>query len=1372
MTPNLLTEQLLSFLTGLRQEGYIIGVGQLVAVEHLIFALAERGELPENPRDLKTYIAPLICQSPEEQVDFYQRFEYFVLPAAETQAHLSEHTEQVIEKFQWRNMLWKNSFWLILIVLLLVVGNVYKQEILDFFSSQQQTEQVDSPQQPAQPQTIQEPVIPQDPVQQAKPDEPKPDLNKNKDESHSTTIPSWVYFVVGLLPLLWWLWRRNQQAFLRRQLPTSPPDIKQLFVQHIKADLFSTVKLARSSQQLRKHIDVPSTRLDMDASLQATLNNSGFFVPIYTTRKQSPEYLILVDRATFKDHHSLLVDELLDHLHEEGVYFKRFYFDTDPRRCYAENDGQPLSLQILASRYPEHRLLMFSDAQGLIEPLTGQLANWVRQLFDWEQRSVLMFSSEAHLQNRQQLLQGVDFMVVPASAQGLAALAAQWQAEPISLQAAELQRYPRYLLMRPRRVLERHPLDKDELAQLMAQLKQYLDEDGLLWLAACAIYPEVKWQLTVYLGQQLDVLSAERLGQLAKLPWLRYGYMPDWLRQALIAHLSKQQDQQIREVLATLLTQAIDQSEFDFKVALPKGTVATVQWMLKRWVKQVDSLDGLRDTVFVSFMQNKLSVRLPRVWQRFMKVKRSYRVYAAAASVVLGIWLGFSFLQSSGINQADLNALRQLEQEIGIKLEQVDLEAISSTDSDIRKNGYAMGENNRVIIGLNLDDSKLSAISDNIISLKKLQKLSLIGTKIEKIPDSLTQLQNLNYLDLSSTQITQLPAPLLELKNLQRLNLDSNKITQLPKEILNLNLEILWETGYIRKGIAVGDNPLTSPPPEIIQQGQEAIRQYFGVDASNNKAKQNTADLQIIKQLEQEIGQKLAQVKIDEVDIDFINRENGYAVDQNNNVIGLSLSQLKLAQIPNAVLLLKNLQKLSIIGNDIEILPTSFGQLQNLTYLDLSFNQLKKLPASFGQLQNLSSLFLNKNPLQALPTSFKQLQSLNTLGLAYTQLKALPTWFGQLQNLTSLDFGGNPIQELPESFAQLQNLTELALNDNQLKELPASFGQLKNLTTLMLVDTQLTTLPASFAQLQNLKILGLGNNPLQELPESLGQLQNLNSLDLSNIQLKVLPDWLGQLQNLTELSVTGMPLQALPAWLLQLQKLEELRLDNTQLTTLPTWFGKLQSLTTLDLSENALQTLPTEFSQLQKLDVLLLNDNQLQTLPESFGQLQRLRELYLNNNRLQKLPTSFGQLQSLRSLNLSNTQLKQLPAPLKQLQNLGILYLMNNQLKELPVWLGQLQKLNKLVLDHNQLTELPAWVWELDFLKDLRLSSNKITVLPKEILNLNVEIKWDNPSSSYARNKGIYVKDNPLTSPPPEVIQQGQEAIRDYFAEAKQDLKK
>ena len=132
----------------------------------------------------------------------------------------------------------------------------------------------------------------------------------------------------------------------------------------------------------------------------------------------------------------------------------------------------------------------------------------------------------------------------------------------------------------------------------------------------------------------------------------------------------------------------------------------------------------------------------------------------------------------------------------------------------------------------------------------------------------------------------------------------------------------------------------------------------------NNKQEQLT-DLAIIKQLEQEIGKKLDQISLDKITSDF---DNGYAVDENKNVVGLNLDESELYTIPNALINLKNLQKLSLYSNKIDELPAAFGQLQKLSYLGLENNQLKKLPISFVQLQNLGRLDLSRNQLKELPT--------------------------------------------------------------------------------------------------------------------------------------------------------------------------------------------------------------------------------------------------------------------------------------------------------------------------------------------------------------------------------------------------------------------
>jgi small GTP-binding protein len=181
----------------------------------------------------------------------------------------------------------------------------------------------------------------------------------------------------------------------------------------------------------------------------------------------------------------------------------------------------------------------------------------------------------------------------------------------------------------------------------------------------------------------------------------------------------------------------------------------------------------------------------------------------------------------------DLDIIKQIEQEINKKLPQISLDKITNFLN--RENGYAVDENNNVI-GLNLDKLELINIPEPLVLLKKLENLSIVGNKIEKLPASFGQLQNLSDLNLEENQLKELPASLLELRNLQKLCLNNNEFNQLSKKILDLNLELYWidcEDLYgiygeeKESGIAVGDNPLTSPPPEVIKQGQQAIIDYF-----------------------------------------------------------------------------------------------------------------------------------------------------------------------------------------------------------------------------------------------------------------------------------------------------------------------------------------------------------------------------------------------------------------------------------------------------------------------------------------------------------------------------------------------------------------
>ena len=116
-------------------------------------------------------------------------------------------------------------------------------------------------------------------------------------------------------------------------------------------------------------------------------------------------------------------------------------------------------------------------------------------------------------------------------------------------------------------------------------------------------------------------------------------------------------------------------------------------------------------------------------------------------------------------------------------------------------NGYALNDAGQVI-GL-------------IFRLAELQDVSLIG-----------ELRHLIWLDLRGNHLINV-TPLAGLTQLTYLDLRNNLLTTLPEAFLDRDIEIFWKNSYFYEGINLYGNPLTTPPPEIVKQGNEAIHDYF-----------------------------------------------------------------------------------------------------------------------------------------------------------------------------------------------------------------------------------------------------------------------------------------------------------------------------------------------------------------------------------------------------------------------------------------------------------------------------------------------------------------------------------------------------------------
>ncbi|MFZ2726109.1 MAG: COR domain-containing protein [Methylococcaceae bacterium] len=154
----------------------------------------------------------------------------------------------------------------------------------------------------------------------------------------------------------------------------------------------------------------------------------------------------------------------------------------------------------------------------------------------------------------------------------------------------------------------------------------------------------------------------------------------------------------------------------------------------------------------------------------------------------------------------------------------------------------------------------------------------------------------------------------------------------------------------------------------------------------------------------------------------------------------------------------------------------------------------------------------------------------------------------------------------------------------------------------------------------------------------------------------------------------------------------------------------------------------------------------------------QLQQLYLCRNQLSDI-NALARLINLTELDLRVNQLSDINS-LAGLINLTTLVLSHNQLSDINALSG-LINLTTLILNHNQLSDINALTGLIN-LTTLILSHNQLTPLPEWTLNLGLDIEW----GSY--KKGLHLQGNPLESPPIEIIQQGNAAIKAYFDSLKE----
>ena len=507
----------------LRQEGFRLGVDHQLRVQELL-SVRTMDAMHVGPANLKTLLCPLFATNRAQQETFYRVFDEVHADVAKL-APVKPGPVPVPERASgvWERMA---RPWIFALLFALAAGGLYWK----LRPGPAPAIHVPIPPTPP-PQTgpIQrERVFPIDPAR-------LPHL-RLPDESRA---PRWTAVAAPLLAFgAFALFRAaRRKACVDRQEGLKPPHYWPLKVEPPAKAIYPPAEVRQLASRMRRRQDGPEGLLDVPATIAETIRRAGFLRFMFRSSRRPPEYIALIERQSVTDHFTALMTELTRVLQADGVHLARYYYDHDPYRV-TNDKGDDLLLPDLSGVTPFHRLLVFGPSGTFLHPVSGRVLDWAEPVLEkWPMRAMLVEDTPAR--RRVARLQGdTGLFVGPASLEGLRQAIEFFDSGGTGAGRP----FPPFAPLEP-------PFPEDEPNASVA---------------ACAIYPELNWNLT----RRLTKLDEAGLSRLSRMPWFRVGEMPGPVREDLIAALPEEDRPALQRELVSLIRSQMP----------PKDTFAWEDW--------------------------------------------------------------------------------------------------------------------------------------------------------------------------------------------------------------------------------------------------------------------------------------------------------------------------------------------------------------------------------------------------------------------------------------------------------------------------------------------------------------------------------------------------------------------------------------------------------------------------------------------------------------------------------------------------------------------------------------------------------------------------------------------------------------------------
>jgi formylglycine-generating enzyme required for sulfatase activity len=556
------------FLANLEKRGFTITPDHHVRLQLIVKQFRMPGV--NYLEDLKLTLCPLFATSEIQQSLFYDSFDNFFsvfksqAAPPQVEKHPEPDTPDAPETRKWPY--WLAGIFVLCLSILIV------RHYLPEMKPPQETQISDISIDPGSSREEIIDVTPLQPPQAVTPTtEPQNEKKQNNisPKPFDWRIPRYAFLIaLALGILLSELYRFNHRKLvLQKQKKKKPPVSWPMKVPFQKTEYLSNAKFYTIARRLRNRLITDMLRLDIPLTIDRSLESAGFPIPQYSEMTCQPEYLFLIDLPHFRNHYAGYAAQIADALSNENIFVNRFYYMDNPQICFETIDSKRLYLEDLFRKYPDHRLIVVGTGDYFLHPVTGQPEPWIETFHQWSTRALLTPRPISEW-GMNELTLNAHFPLFPCTMDGLdhLSLLFDWQEKSSNHPFAA----------DPKPLFLPDAIDADALASIT--------DDPLLfqWICACAVYPELHWNLTVYVGtniQKKPVTEAQVL-RLLQLPWFQKSEIPDSWRRVLIRKLTEANKEATHEAIVDLLAQNQPPAQ-SAAMDLFRLNLSIQKWMLK-----------------------------------------------------------------------------------------------------------------------------------------------------------------------------------------------------------------------------------------------------------------------------------------------------------------------------------------------------------------------------------------------------------------------------------------------------------------------------------------------------------------------------------------------------------------------------------------------------------------------------------------------------------------------------------------------------------------------------------------------------------------------------------------------------------------------